>query len=173
MLDDTKFNFSSFNLPSSDKINTQTFAEYLNIEQSHEIKRTHLFNGRYENIYIDKHAISTLTSILDFANSCAKETLDLKKELDIGFWFNDMPPGSITEPHTHDDDDELLSGVYYIKVPQQSGNLILNIQGNKNEITPNEGELILFRPDCLHEVTENKSNGKRLSIGMNFGIRKS
>jgi len=173
MFDDTTFNFSSFKLQSSEKINIQTFIEYLNIEQSNEIKRTHLFNGRYENIYIDKHAISTLISILDFANNCAKKTLDLEKELGIGFWFNDMPPGSITEPHTHDDNDELLSGVYYIKVPQHSGNLILNIKGNKKEITPHEGQLVLFRPNCLHEVTENKSKEKRLSIGMNFGIRKS
>ena len=173
MFDDTVFNFSSFKLPSSEKINPQTFTDFEKLKLSDNLKRTHLFNDRYENIYVDKNLISTLNPILEFANSCAKKLLKINQDLDIGFWFNDMPPGSVTIPHTHDDDDELLSGVYYIKVPKNSGNLILtNSKAKTKTITAKEGNLVLFQPNCLHEVSENKSTMQRISIGMNFGIKK-
>ncbi|VAW98329.1 hypothetical protein MNBD_GAMMA23-62 [hydrothermal vent metagenome] len=136
-----------------------------------DIKRTHLFNGRYENIYIDKERIPELTPILEFANQCAKKTLSLSKNLDIGFWFNDMPPNSVTTAHTHDDYDEMLSGVYYVSVPQNAGNLVLFSNNDKKIVTPQEGRLILFKADCLHEVSINNSEQHRLSIGMNFGIK--
>lgn len=171
MFYDTVFEFSSFQLDSSDNINSQILHQYSTISHSKNIKRTHLFNGRYENIYIDKNLIPALDTILEFANHCAKQTLQSDKDLDIGFWFNDMPPGSVTITHTHDDDDELLSGVYYVKVPPQSGDLVLINQQKKKTITAQAGRLVLFRPDCLHEVTENTSNEQRLSIGMNFGIK--
>ncbi len=172
MFQNTSFKFSTFQLPSSSSINPQILVEYTDQSHSENIQRTHLFNGRYENIYINKALIPSLALILEFANACAQTTLELDKNLDIGFWFNDMPPGSVTIPHTHDDDDELLSGVYYIKVPDNSGHLILSHNGQKKNIAPKEGRLVLFKPDCLHEVTENKSMEQRLSIGINFGIKK-
>lgn len=168
---DTVFNFSSFIIPAANTINTQILNEYSALSDSEHIRRTHLFNGRYENIYIDKIHMPSLKPILEFANICAKKTLGLNKNLDIGFWFNDMPPGSVTLPHTHDDDDELLSGVYYIKVPERAGDLVLTNKGQEKNIKPLAGKLVLFRPDCMHQVTENTSGMQRLSIGMNFGIK--
>jgi len=172
MFHNQEFEYSTFTLHSVSSINEQTLQEYEKLKSADNLKRTHLFNNRYENIYIDVNHISTLSEIIDFAISCAKKTLNITRELSAGFWFNDMPPGSITTRHTHDDDDELLSGVYYIKVPENSGNLILIKNGTEKEIESNAGELILFRPDCLHEVSENKSSEDRLSIGMNFGYKK-
>lgn len=171
MFDDIHFNYSTFKLANPSKINKQTHSEFAALKKSTEIKRTHLFNGRYENIYVDRNSISTLDEILHYVCKCAQQVLEITQPLDVGFWFNDMPPGSVTTAHTHDDDDELLSGVYYIKVPLESGDLILSNNGEKKIITPKEGQIILFRPDCLHEVTENKTEEYRLSIGMNFGIR--
>lgn len=171
MFDDSFFNFSAFKLTSSKDINSKLYSEYLKLNASDEIKRTHLFNGRYENIYIEESLIPTVTPVLEFAKLCAKEILSTESNLDMGYWFNDMPPGSVTIPHTHDDDDELLSGAYYIKVPENSGDLILSNNGNTKTITPIEGQLILFKPDCLHEVTINNCDSHRLSIGINFGIK--
>ena len=172
MFDDSVFNYSIFTLQSADMINSNLYAEFLNLNANGKVKRTHLFNGRYENIYIERSSLSTITPILDFASLCARKILNTSDDLDIGFWFNDMPPGSVTIPHTHDDDDELLSGAYYIKVPNNSGNLILSKDDLNKTITPLEGQLILFKPDCLHEVTENHCDSNRLSIGMNFGRHK-
>ena len=85
-----------------------------------------------------------------------------------------MPPGSSTLIHSHDDYDELLSAVYYVSVPANSGNLIIyNISESndeeKIEIEPHAGEFIFFKPTIRHEVTKNLSSEHRLSIGINFG----
>ena len=173
MFDDTTFHYSVFSFTDSNSINPVVNRQFLNLCHDKNIKRSHFFNNRYENIYIDKTLIPELTPILAFANQCAQKTLGISRNLDIGFWFNDMPPASVTLPHTHDDDDELLSGVYYVNVPANSGDLVLFNHNDKKLITPQEGRLILFKADCLHEVTTNNSSLNRLSIGMNFGIRQN
>jgi len=171
MFNDTKFNYSTFIFNSGSALNPEIHTKFLELNKHTDIQRSHFFNNRYENIYIDKILIPELASVLQFANQCAQKTLQLSINLDIGFWFNDMPPTSVTLPHTHDDDDEMLSGVYYVSVPQDSGNLILLNNSDKKTITPKEGQLILFKADCLHEVSVNNSQHHRLSIGMNFGLK--
>ena len=81
-----------------------------------------------------------------------------------------MPPGSMTTLHTHDDYDELLSGVYYVRVPEDSGDLIIHHASEKIVISPTTGDFIFFNPDTRHEVTRNNSRQHRLSIGINFGV---
>ncbi len=171
MFDDTKFNYSIFTFSEYNSVNAALHEKFSNINREKDIKRTHLFNGRYENIYIDKTLIPELTPALEFANQCAKKILSLSKNLDIGFWFNNMPPKSVTTAHTHDDYDEMLSGVYYVTVPENSGDLVLFNNEDKKIIIPQQGQLILFKADCLHEVSINNSGQNRLSIGMNFGIK--
>jgi hypothetical protein len=56
-----------------------------------------------------------------------------------GYWFNYMPAGSVTIPHSHDDDDELLSAVYYVTVPEDSGDLIIYTDNKDVRISPEEG----------------------------------
>lgn len=80
-----------------------------------------------------------------------------------------MNPGDKTTLHQHDDDDELLSAVYYIKVPENSGTLILHKTPIKTQVTPQEGMFAFFPPDMPHEVTENMSNSARISLGINIG----
>ena len=89
--------------------------------------------------------------------------------LRAGFWFNAMEAGHRTTLHHHDENDELLSAVYYIRVPENSGELILHDDDRKVCIQPQEGKLVMFAPDVLHEVTANLSSGLRLSVGMNIG----
>ena len=141
--------------------------------QGNDILKTHLFGGRYENIYLTEQHIPALGSLIVEATNHAEEILQLKN-LRAGFWFNFMPPESTTTLHTHDDDDELLSAVYYVEVTKDSGNLIIYEKSNmpapqKIEITPETGEFIFFKPNVPHEVTRNKSSLSRLSIGFNFG----
>ena len=85
-----------------------------------------------------------------------------------------MPPGSTTTLHTHDDADELMSAVYYVNVPENSGRLVIHekkdgVGSRKIEITPEAGDFIFFKPDVAHEVTRNNSAQSRLSIAFNFG----
>lgn len=145
---------------------------FYNHQHSDDIKRSHLFQGRYENIYIDDKKIPEINFLLNEAIKYATRLINCDS-IQTGLWFNHMPPGAVTEPHSHDVDDELLSGVYYIYVPDNSGNLLLHDSGKTVEITPEEGMLVFFKPNIIHEVLENKSREGRLSVGINFGAKKS
>ena len=137
-------------------------------------EKTHLFNGRYENIYLEVNKIPGLEIIVNTALNNAANILDIKKEnLVSGFWLNEMKAGDVTTAHTHDDDDELLSCVYYIKAPENSGDLIVFEKDKKVAIKAEEGSFIFFTPDTLHEVSKNESGKSRLSIAFNFGLVKS
>jgi len=138
-----------------------------------ETRRTHYFGGRYENVYVGPDRIPELVELLTAARRLAGEALGVPADtLQVGFWFNAMGPGERTLPHTHDDADELLSGVYYIDVPTESGELVIHDRHARATVTPRPGMLVLFPPDLLHEVSENRSGGPRLSVGMNFGPAK-
>jgi hypothetical protein len=155
------------------QFNPEITEAFLKLYQLPDVHKTHLFEGRYENIYLNEQHIPQLTPLINEAISLAENILNMQN-LRAGYWFNYMPPGSITLPHTHDDDDELLSGVYYVYVPENSGNLILNENTKKEnpdkiEIKPKSGEFIFFKPSIRHEVSKNNSTEHRLSIGMNFG----
>lgn len=136
-----------------------------------DVRRTHLFNGRYENIYLTPEQIPQLQALLEEACEHASRILGVD-ELQAGCWFNHMPPGATTTLHSHDDDDELLSAVYYVSVPANSGCLIIHQHGRQYEIAPEEGKFVFFAPDVVHEVSENRSDRERLSIGINFGRRR-
>lgn len=145
---------------------------FLSHRDNNDVKRTHLFNGRYENIYLNETHIPELTTVLKEARRCANDILGTSN-VNAGYWFNYMPTGSTTLPHSHDDDDELLSAVYYVTVPENSGHLIIHTDNEVVKIKPKEGMFVFFKPDVMHEVTENLSQHERLSIGINFGIRTS
>lgn len=135
---------------------------------SSEPRHSHFFNGRYENIYLTVEQLPALSDLLSLVNQHARKILP-GRVLRSGCWFNAMPPGSITTRHNHDDNDELLSAVYYVSVPAHSGDLILHDAEPPTRISPMTGQLIFFPPDIDHEVSRNDSNEERLSIGINFG----
>lgn len=153
-------------------INANIISGFLAHHQRDDINKTHLFDGRYENIYLTSQHIPELTSLMAEAVEHAEKILQLKN-LRAGFWFNFMPQGSTTSMHTHDDDDELLSAVYYVDTSENSGNLIIYDDSTKTtkkiEVTPEAGDFIFFKPDIRHEVSRNNSSKPRLSIGINFG----
>jgi hypothetical protein len=131
-------------------------------------RKSHLFNNRYENVYITSAQVPELSVLLDEAREHACRILGLT-ELRAGCWFNHMPPGAVTTAHCHDDDDELLSAAYYVSVPKDSGQLIVHCDGEPIAITPEPGMFAFFSPRLMHEVTKNHSSLERLSIGINFG----
>ena len=156
------------------QVNSEILDGFFRQKDNKDVLKTHLFGGRYENIYLDEKHIPQLEELMDEAVLHAEQILNIRG-LRAGYWFNDMPPGASTTLHTHDDDDELLSAVYYVYVPEDSGNLIIyddSISGDskKIEIRSRTGDFIFFRPDVRHEVSKNNSSEHRLSIGINFGL---
>ena len=155
-------------------VNKKVFEQFEALTDDELKEKTHLFNGRYENIYLEVRKIPELEIIVNAALENASNILNIKKEnLISGFWLNAMRAGDVTTAHTHDDDEELLSCVYYIKAPENSGDLIISEKNKKTNIKPEEGMFVFFSPDTLHEVSKNESGQSRLSIAFNFGLSKT
>ena len=151
------------------ELNTALVEGFLEHQNDEGIRKTHLFEGRYENIYLNHLQIPELSTVIAEAIALAEKVTNTTG-LRVGYWFNYMPPGATTTLHTHDDDDEVLSSAYYVYVPEGSGDIILHGKKETVQLQPREGEFIMFKPDAPHEVTKNNSKEHRLSIGMNFGI---
>ncbi len=158
-------------LSSPQQLNETLLAAFLKWQDDDSVRKTHLFDGRYENIYLDESHIPELATLIKAATESAEAILQTKG-VRAGYWFNYMPPGATTTLHTHDDDDELLSGVYYVHAPENSGKLIIHNKTTRDkiEITAEAGKFVFFKPNAPHEVGKNLSEEHRLSIGMNFGI---
>jgi uncharacterized protein (TIGR02466 family) len=120
----------------------------------------------------------------------------IPSEMDkVAYWYNVNYKYSSNREHTHP--NSFLSGVYYIKVPQDSGNIMFlransehdkmefihqlitekNLQIDNNRINtehwfaPAEGMLILFPGHLTHYVRQNLTNDtddRRISLSFNF-----
>ena len=104
--------------------------------------------------------------------------------------INQLDDYNISHIHAYSD----ISGVFYIKVPKDSGNIIFtNPQEfqhhtlidslteefkqqislySEYSISPNEGDCIIFPSNLYHRVSPNKSNSDRISIAFNLRIKK-
>jgi len=156
-------------LPGHESLNARLLARFEAVKDAPEHRRSHHFHGRYENLYIEREQIPEIAPLIEAAEQAALQVLGRSGPIRCGFWFNAMGPGHRTTPHTHDEDDELLSAVYYVTVPEDSGELLLYADPATVRVTPEPGLLVLFPPSLEHEVEENRSDRLRLSIAFNFG----
>lgn len=101
-------------------------------------------------------------------------------------WININPPGTSNDRHTHPGSD--LSVVFYVKVPENSGQLeftnpayiesfnvlssvIQDVQLSPSlGIEPVEGRILIFPAYMLHKVLVNKSDDDRISIAWNVKV---
>jgi hypothetical protein len=152
------------------RLNAALYERFMALSGTGRTRQTHYFAGRFENIYLDAAAIPEITVVLRALRQQAGRLSGIPADkLKVGFWFNAMEAGHVTSLHHHDENDELLSAAYYIRVPENSGNLVLHDAGRQVCIQPQEGKLVMFAPAVLHEVTTHLGSGLRLSIGMNVG----
>lgn len=150
----------------------QPYLEGLIAANDGALNKTHWFNGRHENLYLNSEAPEFLLSLIDEAECFAADILQLsQQQLRSGYWFNRMLPGDTTTLHRHDDGFELLSCVFYVTVPEgQAGELELHCCNEIYLIAPLACNYLFFDPTTPHRVLENRTQQQRLSIGMNFGL---
>ena len=159
-----------FDCPECAPYNADLVKAILGLDAQSFRERTHLFHGRYENLYIDANKLPGLEFILQQGLQKAAAILGRKAEqLKMGFWLNVMQEGDVTTLHRHDDDDELLSAVYYIQADEGSAVFRLHDKDEIIEIVPVAGRFMFFDPALPHEVTRHQANKARISVGINFG----
>ena len=112
----------------------------------------------------------------------------LTREPIIGnMWANINPPGGYNRPHIHPNSH--FSGVYYIKAPQNSGEIVFNDPRSaahmvmpdrvkdikppshlwrEVRVNPLEGRMLMFPSWLWHCVEPNGSNDIRISVSFNF-----
>ena len=157
-------------LDDADKLNAGLYDRFMAIRDTDRVTQSHHFEGRFENIYADEVDIPEIATVLDVLKQQASSLLAVPvASLRAGFWFNAMEAGHRTTLHHHDENDEMLSAVYYICVPDNSGDLILHDAGKQVRVHPQAGKLVMFSPGVMHEVTLHQGSGLRLSVGMNVG----
>jgi len=109
------------------------------------------------------------------------------ENFDIAFnemWLNRNGPGDYNRAHIHS--HAIFSGVYYIKVPPQSGNIELYDPirerammavpvkqamprtGQTLEVEGEEGKLLIFPSWLQHAVQANRSDEDRVSLSFNM-----
>ncbi|VAW95314.1 hypothetical protein MNBD_GAMMA22-33 [hydrothermal vent metagenome] len=152
----------------STSLNSVINEKFLNYVNEENTRKSHFFEGRHENIYISSELISEIKTVLNFGKLCVEEITG-ETPSQSGLWFNYMQPGHVTLAHSHDEADEIYSAVYYVRVPKNSGDLIITEDNKDITIHPKEGTLVLFPPSLVHHVTVNNSKSARLSVGINIG----
>ncbi|ESQ16608.1 MAG TPA: hypothetical protein DDY14_13240 [Chromatiaceae bacterium] len=158
-------------LPHSDCINRLLASAFVELTDADFKRRSHFIDGRFENLYVEQDRLPGLSSVLQFALNQAGRVLHIEpNRLRIGFWLNAMEPGESTSVHSHEENDELLSGVYYVSVPRKSGNLVFHDGPLPRYFCPKPGMMLFFPPDLPHAVEQNQSKRLRLSVAFNIGL---
>lgn len=83
--------------------------------------------------------------------------------------YNKIHNHPATSPRYYDND--LWAGVFYIKVNNEGGKLLIHSPQNVTNtygLEPELGELILFNSSTYHSVTPNESDELRICLAFNF-----
>ena len=138
----------------------------------------------------DMHTKSEYSQLVTELTRMQKEIYDnehIDRHAVLGnMWANINPPGGMNRAHIHP--NSLWSGVYYIKAPENSGQLrvedprsvALMVRPRMKEgkpparlwreasYEPKAGRLIMFPSWLNHCVDPNNSNDIRISVSFNF-----
>jgi uncharacterized protein (TIGR02466 family) len=127
-------------------------------------------------------------SFLENANFISYNNYKIKNKLYLdNFWFNINRYKDFNLEHDHP--NSILSGVYYVKTPKNSGNLIFKNNNNRHLylpddclieyntlnsssyfLPPQENCLHIFPSWLMHYVEPNLSNEERISFSFNTKI---
>ena len=130
--------------------------------------------------------INLKDKITKIVNDNFVKDLDLKKSLMMqNMWYTINSHKDYNHPHLHP--NYIVSGVFYVNAPENSGDLILHrdnhahfftihahttcnnlFTSSTQSITPKNNMLILFPSWLIHSVNPNLSHEKRISIAFDF-----
>lgn len=133
----------------------------------------------------ESESLKELFNTIDILVQGICETKSLPKLSLINSWFNLNPKGAYHEIHDHK--NSIISGVFYIKVPEDSGNINFyrsdsaeyflpdnidsfnSFNSCKYTYEPKESFIFLFPSWLKHSVDLNNSTKDRISLSFNYG----
>ena len=139
-------------------------------KQSHEI----LKGSTNESILKVKSKLNSILSGYINSHPFLKSINEKKLfKNEISGWAVVLGCGGYQKRHIHP--EAIVSGVIYIKLPQETkdttlngGNLILHINQKQTIITPEEGQVVVFPSYLAHETVPLKTDGERICIAFNL-----
>ena len=152
--------------------------------------KLHTNRGGWQSGFVEDHQeLNTLVLEINRRLDALRSTINFNDNVDLrveSMWININHPYSYNVRHIHP--RSYISGSFYIKVPNNSGNLLLkhpaqnlmfipnssnifksynNINSLTWSIPPEENKLVMFPGWVEHEVEQNLSNEDRISIAFN------
>ena len=152
------------------------------------VKRTNMIGWHSTT---DMHKIPVFKPLVDelfkMQMEIYREELLTREPIIGNMWANINPPGGYNRPHIHPNSH--FSGVYYIKAPQNSGEIVFNDPRSaahmvmpdrvkdikppshlwrEVRVNPLEGRILMFPSWLWHCVEPNGSNDIRISVSFNF-----
>ncbi|MBC27180.1 MAG: hypothetical protein CMM41_08215 [Rhodospirillaceae bacterium] len=181
--------------PSADIFNADLMKEILVI-------RDEVPNGKPSNWSCDHYTTMTtegrlhsrpgLKSFAEFVTACATHYGEImryhygEKRLHLNdCWLNIYGRGHSQDIHNHP--NHILSGVYFVKVPEGASSLLFYSPHYKTMIRPplidetpvnclsmpyppNAGDFIIFESSTKHSVPYNDVDGDRITLAVNFSL---
>jgi len=93
----------------------------------------------------------------------------------IQWWINKYGHGVFQEPHDHlahtEKMREVCSWCYFVDIPNNSGTFVATVDNDTKLEYNNEGCVIFFPSDMVHEVTPNQTHNERVTVAGNIIVR--
>ena len=171
-----------FKVPDYEELNKKIISKinFLKNDEKHGIVRSN--NGGWHSDTYDSKFPELENIIVDFYK---KEILKTDKNIKISsIWANINNKNASNRIHAHGSSH--FSGVYYVKVPKNSGNLYFvnthtsltppfnyweDGKADEVEYEAKEGDLYFFPGSLSHRVGKNKTNEDRISISWNVYLK--
>ena len=175
-------------LPNVDQLNSYLEQKIIQWSQQDKgVSKTNAGGWHSATDMNQKEEYNVLTKeLFNMQDEIFKKEFLTQKPVLGNMWANINGPGNFNRPHLHP--NALFSGVYWIKAPEKSGNLMLydprpgahTIMPNRKEgklpsqlwrevhYKPIAGRCIMFPAWLWHEVKPNQSNDTRISVSFNF-----
>lgn len=160
-----------------------------------EYRRTYFDNSFIsQNNYILNNFDDLKNKILEHFDKYTKDFLKIKNNVNfylLNSWINLHKSNDTAQIHFHK--NSLISGVYYLNFPKNSGNLVFckntmftnfindnisieydetNFINSTNHVVyPKKGNIFFFPSHLYHFVEKNLSNENRYSLAFNFFLK--
>tara|TARA_R100001163_G_scaffold65805_2_gene65066 strand:+ start:1309 stop:1872 length:564 start_codon:yes stop_codon:yes gene_type:complete len=164
--------------PQLDNRIVELLEKYIN----HKQKNTDITIGSYQTPHVDCPFV--LNTLLEQAGVLLRDNYKFKNKtnMKIYAWINKNNKYDFNKPHIHKAN---FSGIYYVQVPKENGNLVfmknnLAEEFNDNDrylenfafvrynIQPQANQFILFPSNIMHLVEPHYEDKPRISISFNI-----